>query len=459
MRKPAPFSFWQFVLGGFLTFGRGFAYLGVAPLFIGEVFIARSVLANHRRWIQQFFDDFFHGRLLALGIGLTLLWGMFELFRTFAQSTYPTIDAIKTFAFNYYPLCVLIGMAYGGDMTVDRFVAWWKKLAIFYACYALVYPVAAIYDPRLPWNDSVAIFNVPSISGLMPVALLALWPYLRDWKLKYPVLLLSFFPLMYYPGRGAILGLALGLGCVALVSVQRVLMILFGTVAVFVAMSAASPMIERALGDDAPQIDPMRPLARLVATVNEDAAIAMLKEAGYVHEAEEMAVVAAGTASWRTTIWEGAVRSLDTTTLMLIGQGHGADLGKYTPHGEDIRTPHNYVIYLIFYTGAIGLGLFHLLLLGLLVRAWAIPNRNFRAATVGIILLTCMMALVGNLFETPFAAIPFFLLTGVLLGLNYSAVPATVLVYPPQGYEPILVPEPARRHAPRPTGMTAGVQA
>lgn len=443
MSKSPPFNFWQFVVAGFLTFGRGFAYLGVPPIFIGEVFIARSVFANHRRWIQQFFDDFFHGRLLALGIGLTLLWGMFELFRTFAQSTYPTIDAIKTFAFNYYPLCIMIGLAYGADMTVDRFISWWKKFCIYYAAYAVIYPVAAIYDPQLPWNADVAIFGVPSISGLVPVAILALWPYFRDWKWKYPILLMSFMPLMYYPGRGAILGLALGLACVALVSVQRVLVILLGTAALFIAMSVASPMIERALGDDAPQIDPIRPLARLVATVNEDFAITMLKEAGYVQDAERMATVAAGTASWRTTIWAGAVDSLDTTTLMLIGQGHGADLGEYTPHGEDIRTPHNYVIYLIFYTGAIGLALFHLLLLGLLSRALSVPNRNFRAMIVGLILLTCMMALVGNLFETPFAAIPFFLLIGVMLGLNYSDVPAVQMMV-------VTVQPPPVAHAPRP---------
>jgi hypothetical protein len=431
-------AFWQFVLVGYLTFARGFAYLGIPPLFIGELFIARSFLGNYRRWIQRFVDEFFHGRLLALGVGLTLLWGMFELGRTFVTSKYPTMSAIKTFAFNYYPLCILIGRAYGQDMTVDRFIGFWKYVALFYAGYSIAYPILAPLDIKLPVTG-VPIINVPALAGLMPAMLLALWPYFKGWKWRYPVLLLSFLPLMYYPSRGAIMGMVVGLLCVSLVSVQRVLTILGGAVGLLAVLMVVGPMISPLLGEDGPQVDPTVPIARLVALADQDVAVQMLRNAGYAHEAEEVAHVAAGTAGWRASIWGGAVDSLNTTELMLLGHGHGADLGAFMPHGEDIRTPHNYVIYLIFYTGAIGLALFHLLILGLITRGLAVPNRNFRATIVGITLLTCVMALVGNLFETPFAAIPFYLLCGVLIGLDYRGVSNP----PPMMLVPVAAPEPS----------------
>ena len=40
------FPLWAFILTGYLSAGRLFAYLGVAPLFIGEMYLGWTVLAQ-----------------------------------------------------------------------------------------------------------------------------------------------------------------------------------------------------------------------------------------------------------------------------------------------------------------------------------------------------------------------------------------------------------------------------
>ena len=132
-----PPAFWQVLVCGYLTFGRSFAYLGIPPLFIGEYFIARSLLDNRRQWLQRFFDDFFHLRLMAAGVGLTFLWGIFQLLRSYVHGDIPIVDIIKTFAFNYYPICLFIGLAYGAEITLPRFLRFFKFFCLFYCAYGI----------------------------------------------------------------------------------------------------------------------------------------------------------------------------------------------------------------------------------------------------------------------------------------------------------------------------------
>jgi hypothetical protein len=436
---------WQFLVGGYLTFGRSFAYLGVPPLFIGEAFIGYSIIANRNRWLQRFIDDLFHLRFVAAGVGLTILWGLFEVFRAYFVGKIPILDVAKTFAFNYYTICLPIGIACGAGVTIASFIRFWKVFSLFYCGYAVAYLVVASaqLDLALPWAD-VAIFNDPTIPAVVPIGILALWPYLRDWKLKYPVLLVSVLPMLYNPGRGAVLGMAVGLVCVALVSVQRVFTVMFLTVGGFVLLSIIGPMIP---GGRAEALDPIFGIARVVSTFDEDAAARMLRDAGYPHAAEEM-TIAAGTAEWRKQIWLGVLKSLNTTELQLIGHGHGADLTQFTPGGEEIRTPHNFIIYAIFYTGAVGLAFYALLIAAILLRIYGIPDRNVRALAFAVVLMTCLLAAVGNVFETPMGAIPFYLLVGVMIGADYRAArPGPVVLVQS---EPAVLSGPAAAGARRP---------
>lgn len=418
MRASYANTFWQVLVSGYLTFGRSFAYLGVPPLFIGEAFVAYSVLKNDRRWLNKFIEDIFQMRLLSFAVALTMFWGAFELVRSFYGGRIPIIEALKTFAFSYYPICLIIGLTLGQNVTMAKFIRFFRMFAIFFSIYGIAQAVlgAAGVKWTLPWNGSVYLFNTPALTPLVPVGMLILWPYLRDWKWRHAIFLMSMAPLFFDPGRGPLLGFFFGLICLALVSVRRVFTVTLSMAGLFVAMMFIGPYLPAVEGR-ADSMDPIFGLARVVATIDEGQARQLLIDAGY-RDRLDIIQEAGGTTDWRKNLWQSALKSLDTTTLQFIGHGHGANLTQFVPDGTEVRTPHNFVIFALFYTGIIGLACYALLIVTLMFKAYMIPERNLSAFLMSVIFMATVMALVGNMFEAPFCAIPFYLLCGVILGMT-----------------------------------------
>ena len=221
---------------------------------------------------------------------------------------------------------------------------------------------------------------------------------------------------LHLPRRGAFLGLAAGLGIVALQSGRRLLLV--GKMVAILGgfLILVGPFIPAQEGR-AQTLDPIVNVARLRATFDEEGAYKMLATRGYQQEADNM-LIASGTASWRKAIWTNAIHSLNSTTLMYLGQAHGTSLVDQTPDGVDITTPHNFVIYAIFYTGGVGLALFCLMLLSMVLSSQRIVIPELRALALASIFMMVILAVVGNMFETPPAAISFYLLGGVCIGLG-----------------------------------------
>ena len=80
---------------------------------------------------------------------------------------------------------------------------------------------------------------------------------------------------------------------------------------------------------------------------------------------------------------------------------------------EEVRTPHNGFYYALGYTGWVGVVLFGLLQFAILRLLW----QAFRCcgAVIGLAwwAMGFTVGLFGNFFETPFGAIPFYLLLGM----------------------------------------------
>jgi hypothetical protein len=85
---------------------------------------------------------------------------------------------------------------------------------------------------------------------------------------------------------------------------------------------------------------------------------------------------------------------------------------------NDCHTPHNFVIYAIYYTGVIGLLVFCCMIMSVFAASYYIPDPSVRLLQMSHVAMMCMVALVGNMFETPIAAGPFYLISGVCLGLE-----------------------------------------
>ena len=273
---------WAGVVGGYLSMGRAFAYVGVSPLFVGEAYLGAAVLRNRRNWTTSFIEDCLHLRPLPIAILFTLLWGLFEVFRSLLINR-PAVEALRLFAFNYYPLYVLIGVAIGRDMTMERFLHYWKKIAIGYAIYVPIHEALAF----ALWNK----YDVPlqPLPPLVPLATIALLPHLRDWKPRYWITLVNLYPVFFFPGHGRANMLASLAGAIMLAIGYRINWIKAGLaiVTLAVCLLVFGPLVPSPSGGS-PPLDPTIQYARILAIVNEDAAIKLMEKRGYQQEVEDI---------------------------------------------------------------------------------------------------------------------------------------------------------------------------
>ena len=71
------FPMWAVLVAGYIAFSRGFAYIGIAPLFIGEAYLGYAILKNSRNWTGRFVNGFLRMRILPLAIGVPPSVGYF----------------------------------------------------------------------------------------------------------------------------------------------------------------------------------------------------------------------------------------------------------------------------------------------------------------------------------------------------------------------------------------------
>jgi hypothetical protein len=228
-------------------------------------------------------------------------------------------------------------------------------------------------------------------------------------------------PIFFSSGRGAILGLLVGVFSVAAMSVRRFVLVIGLMLTLFVLGVIVGPAFEGEAGR-AETLDPMISVARIIATFDEDLAYRMLLDMGYTQAADDM-IVAKGTSLWRKQIWMNIMATLNSTYLQVLGHGHGEPITDLTPDGQEIHTPHNFVFYALYYTGAAGLTLFFFMLFALFRASRKIAEPNVRALQTAHVFMMVIVAAVGNMFETPIAAIPFYLLSGIMIGLPLYGAP------------------------------------
>ena len=428
----------QIVMVGFAMFGKSFATLGVGPLMVAEPLLAYYFLRERGKVITNLLSQLVSLRFLAWIVVAVFLWGIIDVIRP-VLAQHDAISALRTSAFDYYPLFIFAGIAIGQKMSFDMLIRFSKTFLWCYLLYTIVFYAYGISaEIYVPWNGSWPLFMQPMNAPFAPLLVLCLWPVLKKWRFRWIALPGALFPMLESTGRGAFLGFGIGLAAVACASRRHRALVIWFLTATITFLTLVGPLIPSD-GSHSQNLDPIIQVARIVATVNTDAAYNMLEKRGY-HQAATEIWIANGTAEWRKTIWRNCMASLNTPSLLLMGQGHGAPLVNYIPDGQNISTPHNFMIYAIFYTGEIGLGLFLLLLLVMLIEARRIRDPNVWAIYVSNIVMTAMVAAVGNALETPMVSVPFYLISGICLGLKVLPRHAAPLMHQPHRY---LNPAPA----------------
>ena len=396
-----------FLLLGYLTMGRSFAYLGIPPIFIGEIVLAAFLVLKPRIALGTWAASLLRPSPLN-GLGLALLafmaYGLWQVGRGILGGS-PVVHTLKFFTFNYYALYLFMGIWIGLHVPdflpkLIRIIAWVNGI------YGLIYIVAlrdvAAYIP----GTDVPLFSAPVAQVVVILGLLC---FERDLRAVWFVLLLNVVVTLAWQVRAEWAGLALGILAWGFLAGR------FGrVVAIGMAGLAVLGMVEladiRLVGRNT-EVSLSETLGRAIAPIDKDLAKKFSPHATY-H---------AGTAEWREIWWDAIWRSVHSRPMTeAFGHGYGFPLITVAPkdaqkNNEDDRTPHSVFYYALGYTGWVGVALYGALQLAIVGLLW----RSYRLGGTPAGLVFWVMAMVRvsfeEGFETPFKAIPFYLLWGMTM--------------------------------------------
>jgi hypothetical protein len=412
-----------FTLVGYLCFKKSFAYVGVPPLFVGEIMLAAFLLLKPRVAIGTWAASLLRPSPLNL-FSVTLLvfisYGVWQVGRG-VMSGNDIIYTLKFFVFNYYALYIFLGMwvALHAPDCVPKLI---RVMAWVGGIYGLLYLVALRHVVAYMPGSGIPLFFAP---GSGAVAIVGLLCFERDLRAFWVIVVvaLNVLVLLAWQVRSEWLGLAVGLLCWGLLTgrLSRVLAVGLAGVAVLGLIELADINLLTRTGGG---VSLSETVARAIAPIDLELARKLSPVANH-H---------AGTAEWRELWWEQIWISVHSTPMLeAFGHGYGFDLFGLAPtevragqEDWEVRTPHSVFYYALGYTGWVGVALFSLLQFAIVRLLWR--SHRIGGEPAGLVFwATCMaMAFFEASFDTPFKAIPFYLLVGMTIipGLQGRAVAA-----------------------------------
>ncbi len=416
-RAPRSLLFFaQVLIVGYLAFGRGFAHVGVAPVYPAELFLAAALLFGGGIWLQLYIRQMARGWPLAVMITAFVGWGVFESSRGILAG-YSVLESLRGLATHYYMVFFFIGWRLALGTNPRWFLKLLTRASLMTAAAGILTAALSHFGPN---NSVLALFlTPPAMPAYTAVGLLAFAPYLP--MLFYPLFGGNIAVLLLHPGRASWLSMLLG-GALVIRGAGRAVVrrLLIVSVCLLTLLITVGPLLPVAEGRGG-NLSPRWLLARMATLVDSNTAEEIIATGGNASDVAEIRAIA-GTKEWRKRFWNATLESLDAENLWLVGHGYGFSLG--TLIHEDVRTPHNFAIYLLGYTGAIGLALYAGFVLALFGAIRGLPKGPFRRFLFGQATVTLVVASFGNGLETPFVAVPFYLVTGLAYGFGRNAAGA-----------------------------------
>jgi hypothetical protein len=401
---------------GYLSVSRAFAYVGIPTwkVFIGEVVLALSFL-----WGPGMNGKFWPWAVVKLPVlkslsvtyALFFGFGILQVLHGIWMGN-PPLVALRDFAFNYYPIYFFLGLL-AGVARPDLLPRLIRCFAWFNGIYGVLF---LLYLNRVSWfipgigdeTTPIPIFGQPIYSF---VALLGLLAYEKNlWRVSH-LLFLNAFVMLGMQIRTEWLAFGIGVLVWGVITKQGKRLLHAGVIgAALLGMMYVTdfklPSPEgRAEGDISVRQLADRGMAVFRADLSDESAAAGVGEA----DSQEATFV------WRTVWWLAIWNSaLEDGHAAVLGHGYGFPLGDLVPYlaGQFIRTPHNEFFFALGYTGWIGVALFFAFEVGILRLLWKV-NRT-TGEPFGVPYWVAMMAY-GMFFplgESPYGAIPFYLITG-----------------------------------------------
>jgi O-antigen ligase len=387
-----------FLVVGYLSMARSFAYLGVPPIFIGEVVLAAFVLLKPRVALGTWAASLVRASPLS-GLGLALLifmlYGAWQAGRGILEGS-SVLYTMKFFTFNYYAIYLWIGLQAPDFLSkLVRVIAWTNGI------YALLW-LLGLNDVVVPLPAyDVTLFGAVPAGGA--VAIMGLLCFERDLRAVWPVLALNIAVTLAIPTRSVWLGLAVG-GLVWGILTGRI-----GRIIVIGVVGLALVGTIELAGVRFGSASFSEVLGRVIAPIDPELA----------KEWQPDAEIYAGTVEWRQKWWGQIWRSVNSSPMLeAFGHGYGFNLFALAPEDvragqpDEIRTPHNVFFYALGYTGWVGVILFGILQFAILRLLWRSYRLTRQPAGVVWWFTAMAMALFEASFDTPYKAIPFYLLMG-----------------------------------------------
>jgi len=408
-----------FLLVGLSLTGRSFSYLGIPPakLFIGDLTLAAFIFLRPR----QLFDPWIKALTKGGGLGplawillISIAYGIFQVIRGVLLGFAPII-AVENLVFNVYPLYLFLGL-WLGKRRPELLLRFVQVFAVLFCIYAPAYLlILHTIMVKMPGSDGVNVFGQAAGGGFIILSLLCLDPKPGRW---WPAMAVAAAALLAVQVRSEWLGMIVATMIWGVLSrkMTRVAWIGAGIFAVL-AVGALADVNLPSPGERGGKISSTEIVARGVAAVSPDMARDLT--------GSENVNFYSGTIKWRKMWWHAIwVNSQENYTNLLIGPGYGFPLKNLVNYlrDPDLRTPHNVFYYALGYTGWIGVSIFFSLQAGCGVLLWRTFKVTGQSWGLAVWAASLTAAFFGNVMETPWGAIPFYLMMGLFVAPHLAAI-------------------------------------
>jgi hypothetical protein len=408
-----------FMLLGYLTMRKSFAYLGVPPLYIGELGLATFLLAYPGSIVRHWLSSLYRRQTLspvAWSLYIFAAYGAAQFIRGLSSGHQLKI-VVEEMVFYAYPLFLFVG-AWAGIRHPHLLQKTLRVLAWVCGIYGLAF-VAYFGRTQGPWFDEqvVPIFGQPAGAGVALLGLVAFQPQVL--RVIVP-LVLNAVVLLGMGERSGWLGFLTGLSIWGVLSGKVLQMIkAMAAIAALVALGLFTSFANPTQSDYfAYSLSARDVVGSAVAPFSPELAAKLSDNAGTY----------TATVSWRTQWWQEIWKQVHATRVQAIfGLGFGYPI--WDLHPEEltriIRTPHNATMFALAYSGWLGLGLFYAFQLSLAALLWKVYRLTGQPFGLCFWLMAMVQAQFDSYFEAPFGAIPFYLLVGLSIApLMIAAPPA-----------------------------------
>jgi len=399
-----------FLVIGYLTMGRRFAYLGQSPIFIGEVSLGTILLARYRALIGTWAAALMRPspiNAVAWLIFVAGFYGTIAALRGFAAG-YDLMVILKLLVLHTYPLFFFVGVWAGYRRPellarVIRWLAW--TVGIYGVLYIFVLQPANL--GAVSASAEVPIAGQPYGPAVALLGLLCFEPNLR--RVWLPFLL----------NAVTLLGLQVRASWVGFIASMSLWAILHGRIGRLVALSTVIfGLLLAGVVTDFSIPSPGRRGGELSANGILAQSLAPVAPNLAAEFQDGNKDVYTGTVNFRVYFWQAIWKNTHSKlSWTFFGPGYGFpiwELGMTMPLGApELRSPHSVFMYCLAYTGWVGAALFYAMQIALAAALWRVYRRTGQAFGLCYVAMINVWALFDPLLGSPMGAIPYYTLVGL----------------------------------------------